>query len=269
MGVESTVSEITEIGSAHTGAWTLTTVDKECDSTTQYYYVDVAAGNPLSVQIREPYGGVDAQVDITLTREVADCNTINSCAITDTPAAFDSTCRLDDQATGHTVYGCASAGRYWVIASVSNGENRHFYSFDAANVAVKLVLEVVNGPSVAFRVTDRVCGDGFNHNQLCGHSKCLVDISTEALHSGATTFYVVITSGEIDSSFARHRNDIVEKDTVYELSLQTGGSACTGRLSTGFCGAAALDVDDAFTSAAWDVSGNRWDYEDPTTRDEM
>merc|ERR1712005_88362 len=135
---------------------------------------------------------------------------------------------------------------------------------------VKLVLEVVQGPSVDFRVTDRVCDDGvgsFQHHQQCGHGKCLVDISTEALYSGSDVFYIVITSGEID--FGRHTNVLGEKDTVYSLSLQTGGSACASRPSSGFCGASALDVDDAFTSGAFDISQSTWDYEFPEDRDEM
>merc|ERR1711934_420195 len=80
-------------------------------------------------------------------------------------------------------------------------------------------------------------------------------------------FYIVITSGEID--FGRHTNVLGEKDTVYSLSLQTGGSACASRPSSGFCGASALDVDDAFTSGAFDISQSTWDYEFPEDRDEM
>merc|ERR1711907_299542 len=170
----------------------------------------------------------------------------------------------------YSMYGCTPAGRYfidvaadtpvdeydyhgyqisawnqWVSLSSSvddviTGENRHFYSFGTTG-GVKLVLEVVQGP--------------------------LVDISTEALYSGSDVFYIVITSGEID--FGRHTNVLGEKDTVYSLSLQTGGSACASRPSSGFCGASALDVDDAFTSGAFDISQSTWDYEFPEDRDEM
>merc|ERR1712188_272884 len=197
------------------------------------FYVDVEAGNPLSVQIREPLGGGDVAITLTLRSE---CTTIDTCTVWDTNSpgfddGSDSSCRVEFEQT-YSMYGCTPAGRYfidvaadtpvdeydyhgyqisawnqWVSLSSSvddviTGENRHFYSFGTTG-GVKLVLEVVQGPSVDFRVTDRVCDDGvgsFQHPQQCGHGKCLVDISTEALYSGSDVFYIVITSGAFDIS---------------------------------------------------------------------
>merc|ERR1712023_103388 len=78
--VETRVDAPTEIGSAHTGDFLEFHIDRECETDPQFY-VDVEAGNPLSVQIREPLGGGDVAITLTLRSE---CTTIDTCTVWDT-----------------------------------------------------------------------------------------------------------------------------------------------------------------------------------------
>jgi hypothetical protein len=155
------------------------------------------------------------------------------------------------------------------------GAHRHFYRIPTtANKALSVRLAIASGPAVELKVFDG-CINGaarrgetaYQDIQSCFFGTCRAEIPTLGAHSGADTFYIVITGNEhvgnydtADTSsrngrlFNRVENQGYEKETVYTLTVAVGAAACVPRTfaAGSFCTSAEFDT--LSGSSTWDYS---------------
>merc|ERR1712137_601819 len=283
---------------SHTAAWTTISNEAssaydcnaaEIDNTVNF---SVEVEDILFVALREArsYGGATASVSVSQCGGSAStCGVAQLPAGLSTTGANDYSCAVEDRSclTGYCVApgthdvtinapaGVPSTVEYQVVnqwvsltgsASGSlRGREAHFYEITNANQALSIVLTVQSGPAVEFMVMEgwdlSNNGARFQETKTCAYGDCPIWISTSTESPRASSLYVVIDSQSISSG--RFENDLLAKDTTYQISVTRGSANCCAAPSSGFCADASSGSVNVFSSAS---NGQVWSFSNVTAK---
>merc|ERR1712137_783369 len=104
-------------------------------------------------------------------------------------------------------------------------------------------------------------GARFQETKTCAYGDCPIWISTSTESPRASSLYVVIDSQSISSG--RFENDLLAKDTTYQISVTRGSANCGAAPSSGFCADASSGSVNVFSTAS---NGQVWSFSNVTAK---